>query len=369
MARRVASVLLVAFAMATAGCAQLVPGGFGGDLANGWAHEMVQADASREVNLTGQGVTVGVVDTGVHPEHEAFEGQGIPWRDFVNARSDAYDDGGHGTHVSGLAVAGDTGGFSGPNIRGIAPGAELVHAKAIKGDGEGSGGDVADAISWMIDEGVDVIVLSLGQQPSLLPIGDAVEDEVNRALDQGIVVVAAAGNAQDGTSGEDCEVSSPATVPLVIAVGAVDEEGQLAPFSCTGGDREGPLGLQPREDPNKKPELAAPGVSLVGAWPDRLCGDQVSEYCVLSGTSQATPIVGGIVALLLEDHPDLKQGDRDTIEHIKQALTLTADKPGFQGHHARYGYGIPQAEDAREWLHQHEMSTDDGGVVPGLPVP
>ncbi len=368
MGSRARLVFLVAVAMALAGCAQLVPGG-DDRLANGWAHEMVQADALRDEGLTGEGVTIGIVDTGVHVDHPAFADHQVPWLDVVNDRPEPYDDGGHGTHVSGLAVAQETRGFAGPNVMGIAPGADLVHAKAIRGDGGGDGPDVAEAIDWMVEQRVDVLVLSLGQQPRLLPIGDAVEDAVNDALDEGIVVVAAAGNARDGDTGRDCNLSSPATVPLVIAVGAVDDEGEIARFSCTGGDRHGPLGVQQRGDPNKKPEVSAPGVGLVGAWPERVCGNQVSEYCVLSGTSQATPIVGGIVALLLEANPELKSGDRATVEHVKEAFMMTAKKQGFDGHHDRYGYGIVQGADALTWLEQHEVNRDGGGGLPSLPLP
>jgi len=374
MASRALTTLLVAACLATAGCAQVLPDqvrdSVDGDLANGWAHGMVQADALREDGLTGQGVTVGVVDTGVGVSHEAFRERTVPWKDYVNDQPEPYDDGGHGTHVSGMAVAKSTGGFTGPNVKGIAPGADLVHAKAIEGNGEGSGSDVADAIDWTVDRGVDVLVLSLGGTPSGLPLQDATESAVQDAVDQGVVVVAAAGNAGQGESGEDCQVATPATVKGAIAVGAVREDRQIAEFSCSGGSGGGgPLGVQEREDPHRKPELSAPGVELVGAWPERTCGEPNAKYCVLSGTSQATPIVGGLVALLLEEHPDLKRGDRDTVYHVKRALAETADKPGFSGHHKRYGYGIPQGEAASTWIANNEVQQDDGGLpgVPNLP--
>lgn len=371
MAPRVRLAVLVAVCMATAGCAQLIPDGVrdqvNGGLENAWAHEMVQADQLREdEGLTGAGVTIGVVDTGVGADHEAFRGVDVTWRDFVNGNAEPYDDGGHGTHVSGMALARSTGGLTGPNIQGIAPEAELVHAKAIEGNGEGSGSDVADAINWAVDQGVHVLVLSLGGQPSALPLQDRTENAVQNAVDQGVVVVAAAGNAEQGQSGKDCSVTSPATMKGVIAVGAVRKDRQIAEFSCTGGSSSGPLGVQQREDPNKKPELSAPGVKLVGAWPERACGQPGAEYCVLSGTSQATPIVGGLVAQLLEEHSDLKRADRDTVTHIKRALTQTADKPGFSGHHDRYGYGIPQGTEALDWLASNDVQRSNDGI-PDLP--
>lgn len=367
--------ILVAVLVLTTGCAQLLPDSIrdsvNGGLANGWAHEMVEADTLREDDgLTGQGVTIGVVDTGVGTGHEAFRGMEVTWKDFVNGQSSPYDDGGHGTHVSGMALARSTGGFTGPNVEGIAPGADLVHAKAIEGGGSGDGTDVANAIDWTVQQGVDVLVLSLGGEPRTLPLESETETAVEDAVDQGVVVIAAAGNADDGESGENCQVSSPATMSGVIAVGAVDEDKNIARFSCSGGSTSGPLDLQQREDPNKKPEVTAPGVQLVGPWPDRSCvpdDPEPRQYCVLSGTSQATPIVGGVVALLLEEHPDLKRGDRDTVTHIKRALTETAEKQGFSGHHARYGYGIVQAEAALNWLENNDVQARDDGPLPSLP--
>lgn len=369
MQQRARLCLVVTVALLAAGCTQSLPGQGEDGLANAWAHEAVQADQMRKRGLSGQGVSLAVVDTGVGAEHPAFGNISVMWRDFVNGQKAPYDDHGHGTHVSSLALARGTSSFTGPNIKGIAPGAEMINAKAIKGNGEGGdAGDVADAIDWSVRKGADVLVLSLGQRPSLLPIGNQVEDAVSRALDEGVVVVAAAGNAGEGESGEDCSVSSPATIPLVIAVGAIDQEGQIAKFSCKGSQSRGPAGLMQREDPNKKPELTAPGVKLVGAWPGRPCGQQPADYCVSSGTSQATPIVGAIVAMLLEENPDLARQDRDTIRHIKRSLAQTAEKVGFNGHHSRYGYGVVQGSAALTWLEQNEMESG-GGPLPPPPVP
>lgn len=367
MVSRPSVVAALTVAIVAAGCLQGLPGVGNGGQANAWAHEMVQADDMRADGLDGDRVVLAVVDTGVDASHEAFRNTSIVWKDFVNGQAEPYDDHGHGTHVSGLAVASSTEGVGRAHIEGIAPAAKLVHAKAIRGDGSGANAqNVADAIDWTTRQGTDVLVLSLGQAPRLLPIGNAVEDAVGRALNAGVVVVASAGNAESG-SGQDCQVSSPATVPLVIAVGAVDENRSIARFSCSGGSGTGPLGVQERQHPNKKPEVTAPGVQLVGAWPGRACAGRSADYCVLSGTSQAAPIVGGLVAMMLEENPDLQREDRDTVRHIKEALRRTADKVSFSGHHNRYGYGIAQGNDALAWLANNEPSTG-GGPVPWPPT-
>jgi serine protease AprX len=315
---------------------------------------MTQADELQERNLTGASVGLAVVDSGVAADHRAYEGVTVRWKDFVNGQPEPYDDDGHGTHVSGLAVAQGQGGFNSPDVQGVAPGSKLYHAKSIEASGDSRASDVASGIDWAVDKGADVLVLSLGERPRLVDINQDLENSVSRALDRGVVVVAAAGNAGQGESGKDCQVTSPANMKLVIAVGAVDRNKSIAPFSCKGGSSSGPLGLQQREDPNKKPEVSAPGVQLIGPWPSRECAGRAdAKYCVLSGTSQATPIVGGIVALLLEEHPDMQRDGRDAIRDIKRALTQTAEKPNFAGHHDRYGYGIVQGADALDWLNRN----------------
>lgn len=353
-ARGLLTVLLVA-TVALAGCTQLINDATG-QPSNTWALEMTGASTLHERGLTGQGVKVAIVDTGVQTSHQEFEDMPgrIQWGDVVNNRDEPYDDAGHGTHVTGIVFAQGNGGLQAPLTEGVAPGADMIHIKAIPGgpNSQGSDGDVADAIDMAVQQGAHVLVLSLGSEPSLIPLGQETENAVSRAIEEGVVVVAAAGNAnpEEGEdSGEDCTVKSPASMRRVIAVGAVDRAATLASFSCSGDNSGGPLGLMQPEDPNKKPELVAPGVQIIGPWPSRDCAGQVSRYCVLSGTSQAAPYVGGIVALLLEEHPELQRKGPDQVHRIKRILTETAqERAGQSGHDDRYGYGLVRADRALE---------------------
>lgn len=350
MSRRALAWLVVA-TLLVSGCTSQLQDTFHSQASNDWAKEMTQVDQLAEQGLTGDGVRLAVVDSGVAADHREYEGVTVRWKDFVNDRSQPYDDDGHGTHVSGLALAQGAGGLNSPDVTGVAPDASLLHAKAIKAAGDSQASDVADGVDWAVQNGADVLVLSLGSRPSVIDINQDLRNSVDSALSEGVVVVAAAGNAQQGESGKDCQVTSPADMDLVIAVGAVDRNRSIAKFSCSGGQGTGPLGLQERQDPNKKPELTAPGVQLLGPWPSRNCAGRAdAKYCILSGTSQAAPIVGGIVALMLEENPDMQRQGKETIREIKTALTETAAEPGFDGHHPRYGYGIVQAADALEAL-------------------
>lgn len=342
--------LLVA-SLALAGCTDVVDD-VTGRASNDWAHAMTGAAALRDQGLTGAGVKVAVVDTGLAHDHPEFAGLTLGWSDVINGRPEPYDDDGHGTHVAGLVVAQENGGNLDPQVLGIAPGAQILAVKGVPGGGEGTGGDVARAIDRAVDMGAHVLVLSLGGGTGLPILGQQVERSVERAIDKGVVVVAAAGNAGEDASGSSCTVTSPGSVPRVIAVGAVDSDRRIAEFSCAGENEGGPVGLGAPEDPNKKPELVAPGVALIGPWPGTNCAGRGSEYCVLSGTSQATPIVGGIVALLLEAKPELKRRDAATVERIKEALVSSAEPLAGQDtpHDDRYGYGLVRGDRALDAL-------------------
>lgn len=299
-----------------------------------WAFSMTEASSLQGEGLDGSGVRVCIVDTGIDLTHPDLRHVNVVgWRDFVNGRSQAYDDEGHGTAMAGIILARG-------RLHGVAPEADLIAVKAIGASGSGGDQGIANAVDFCTDpdengdpaDGADVISLSLGgdSHPAL---GTRTEGAVNRALDLGILVIAAAGN--DGQA-DDGDVESPASVPRVIAVGAVDSRGRIAPFSSIGANLTG-IPAQPRLDPNRKPELAAPGVEIATT----LGG---SAYALVSGTSPAAALVSGIVLLLLERHPSYKRNPSGILQ-FKRALMEAALPVEGQDllHDAHYGYGIPQA--------------------------
>jgi serine protease AprX len=315
---------------------------------NGWAVEITQINELHEKGLTGKGIIIGIVDTGIQANHSEFnDAKIIAWHDYVNEKQEPYDDNGHGTHVAGIISARGSwsGLFHGVKLKGIAPNAELVVVKAIPKNESGNDGTVADGINFCVDKGADIICLSLGGK-KLSSIGNRAERACKNAIKKGVFVVAAAGN--DGGNSKD--VSSPSCVDLVISIGAVDRRGHIANFSSRGNNGEGTI--DPRDDrkyPNKKPELVAPGVDIISCWNE-------NGYAKASGTSQAVPFVCGIIALLLESHPEYERngakGGEKAVEKFKEIFARTAEKSPWQGdgHNDRYGYGIIQGLNAYEEL-------------------
>jgi subtilisin family serine protease len=224
-------------------------------------------------------------------------------------------------------------------LRGVAPEADLIAVKAIGASGSGGDQGISEAVDFCADpnrdgdpaDGADVISLSLGGESRPI-IGTRTEDAVNRAMDLGILVVASAGN--DGQS-DDGDVESPASVARVIAVGAVDSRGLIAPFSSMGATSGG-LPPIPRQDPNKKPEVVAPGVQIATLL-------NADAYARVSGTSPATALVSGIVALLLQSHPGYRHNPTG-VGPFKDALRVGALRVEGQSvpHDPHYGYGIVQ---------------------------
>ncbi len=294
-----------------------------------WAYEMTQITDLHARGLDGSGITVCIVDTGIDLTHpELQNAKLVQWRDFVNGGAEPYDDEGHGTAMAGII-------FARGRLKGVAPNANLIAVKAISSSGSGGDTQVASAVTFCMDpdgdgdstdDGAHVISLSLGGRAHPF-LGSATEDAVGRALARGGIVVAAAGN--DGQD-DDGEVESPASVPRVIAVGAVDRLGVVASFSSAG--RNGVF----RTDPNKKPEVVAPGVEIATVLTD-------GRYGYVLGTSPAAALVSGIVALLLqpEDHAFYRHNP-SAILPFKSALMDAAVEGQQLPHDDHYGYGIVQ---------------------------
>jgi serine protease AprX len=292
------------------------------------------------LGVTGAGVGVATIDSGVNPWHEDLEGRVVHFADFVNAQTQPYDDYGHGTHVAGI-IAG-SGQNSNGMRRGVAPGAHLIVLKALDTTGNGFTSNVIAAIDYAIANRAryNIRVLNLSVAAGVYESfnKDPLTLAAKRAVDSGIVVVAAAGNRGRDASGQPQYggIASPGNAPWVLTVGATNDLGTtnraddvVATFSSRGPS---PI------DETAKPDLVAPGVNiestadpssaLFAANPlSRLWGSirtGSEPYLSLTGTSMAAPVVAGAIALMLEANAAL------TPNAVKAILEYTAE--------ARSGY-------------------------------
>ncbi len=309
-----------------------------------WAYEDSNIYALQDIGdgLSGAGVGVCIVDTGIEIGHPAFEHMNLSgYKDFISNDNDNVQDRGidkHGTMMAGILV-------SKGRFTGAAPNVDLYVAAALDEDGQTrSESVVATAIRWCWSEmGADIISLSLGGEPNHEnPLSSQTASAVSDALDNGVFVVAAAGN-----SGEEgaTDVSVPANVQGVIAVGAVDENRQLWSQTAIGASTEGSDGEE-RVYPHQKPEVSAPGVGIVSTSDP----DKTVAYSESSGTSDSTVFVVGALALILERHGEelTRNGldnSRDNINLVKGALAESCQRGPNQDtdHHPRYGYGTLDA--------------------------
>ncbi len=338
---------------------------------------------------TGKGVGIAIIDTGIYPHPDlTYPHHRISaFKDFVHDKSIPYDDNGHGTHVAGDAAGS---GFLSDGVhRGTAPDANLIGVKVLDRYGRGSTSRILQGLNWAVENkaryNIRVINLSLGTgDPAARTANDPIRKAVERATEEGIVVVVSAGNQgpQPGT------ITSPADSPSVITVGAVDdrntptvEDDRIPSFSSRG------------EPGSQKPDLVAPGEAIIGpnspnsrlettakkytdvhktlGWMKKLSDEELvnvpeptlrmiglngasvqrfhrspgharreldrlletterlpmvqSDYIGMPGTSMAAPIVSGVVAQMLEANPGLSPAE------VKEILLESATPiPGYQ---------------------------------------
>jgi len=305
--------------------------------------------AREELGVSGRGVGVAIIDSGITNWHDdlylARYGRSTRvahFRDFtqeataVRSSAEAYDDFGHGTHVAGI-VSG-TGYDSGGRRRGIAPSAHLVGLKVLDRDGHGHVSDVIAALDYAVaiheSYGIRVVNLSVGSGVFESYWLDPLTLAAKRAVDAGIVVVAAAGNLGLDEQGrvQFGGITSPGNAPWVLTVGATSHQGTtVRSDDAVGGfSSRGPTWI----DFSAKPDIVAPGVGIESlSDPSSTLYHQLPEYLLagtvdlpyepyisLSGTSMATPVVAGTVALMLEANPSL------TPNAVKAILQYTAQE-------------------------------------------
>ncbi|SDI63446.1 S8 family serine peptidase [Alteribacillus bidgolensis] len=283
-----------------------------------WGLDQVNAPNAWDESVTGAGVDVAVIDTGISTSHPSLDVDG--GYSAVDYTDSYDDDNGHGTHAAGIIGANQP--ESG--LLGVAPEADLFAVKVLDENGNGSLTQMLDGIEWAIEEEMSVINMSFGT----LTDSNAMKSMVDKAYENDIIVAAASGNRGESSTSSN-RVEYPARYDSVIAVGAVDENNERAFFSASG----------------EAVELAAPGVDIVSTYTD-------STYGPLSGTSMATPFVAGAFALLKEAYPE------KGAEALRTILQEEAKDLGEPGRDPRYGYGLLQIPDFSD------ASVDDNKSIP-----
>jgi subtilisin family serine protease len=303
----------------------------------------------------GAGVTIAVIDTGVDGSHPDLTGTVVGGTDVsgvgsANGQKPVGTDSEHGTMVASLLAGHGNGPGNVDGVLGVAPAAKLLSVSVGLGVGAtGSDDQIAQAVRWSADHGANIINMSLTRNTLDWP--PSWDDAFLYAMKKGVIIVAAAGNRGSGTT----EVGAPATMPGVVVVAGVDQNGNASFDASSQG-----ITLS----------VAAPSEALVGAAPG-------GGYYQWAGTSGATPLVAGVLALIEASHPKLSAGN------VINRLTATATA---KGNAIVYGSGLMNAaaavtaqvptvnaDPARElenWIRLNRRATASPSPVPtAVPPP
>jgi subtilisin family serine protease len=287
-----------------------------------------QLQDSNGTNLTGEGIKIAIIDTGVDytlkdlgncSPKKFMRGncsKVIGGYDYVNMDNDPMDDMGHGTHVAAIAAGNGT-------LKGVAPNAKILAYKVMDYTGGGYDSDIINGIEQAVEDGADIISMSLGSVYCYFD--DPLNVAVDEAVDAGVTVVVAAGNSGPFLY----SIGDPGCDLKAITVGAACKPSQFGNASATDYCTTSMVAEFSSLGPARiyqKPDVIAPGVlicaqatnDILEEYPNRTCLD--SSHIAMSGTSMATPHVAGAVALIKQKHPSW------TPEQIKAALKYTATK-------------------------------------------
>lgn len=267
-----------------------------------WGIGKINSPTAWRSNLTGKGIKISVVDTGIDTGHVDLRIAG--GTSVVSYTTSYNDDNGHGTHVTGIIGALN----NNVGTVGVAPDADIYAVKVLDETGAGFLSDIIKGIDWSITNKMDIINLSLGsEEPSL-----SLQSIVKKAYDNGILVVASSGNS--GSSPTLNTMNYPAQYNSVISVGAVDSSLKVANFSSSGPTLE----------------TTAPGVNILSTYKE-------NSYEILSGTSMAAPYVTGNLALIKQANPEA------SVDQLRTLLQNNVLDLGDFGRDHLYGYGFIQS--------------------------
>ncbi|WP_421383803.1 S8 family peptidase [Bacillus salacetis] len=291
--------------------------------------DMVQAPQLWKAGVKGNGVTIAVLDTGCDLNHEELQGRVVGKRNFTDDddsdEENVTDYNGHGTHVAGTIAANE----NGQGVIGVAPEASLLIIKVLAGEqGSGRYDWIVDGIQYAIDQGVDVISMSLGGPADYPPL----QKVIKQAVDKNISVVCAAGNEGDEDADTD-EFSYPACYNEVISVGAIDFDRKSSYFTNS----------------NNEVDLVAPGEKILSTIPG-------GKYAKFSGTSMAAPHVSGalaLVKLLEESNFDRKLSECELYAQlVRRTIPLSYPK-SLEGNGLLY---LTAPDLLMEYLQQKQLS-------------
>lgn len=252
----------------------------------------------------GEGIKIGIIDTGIDLYHEDLVGRTAEYYNFTNSNpKDITDENGHGTHVAGIIAANR----NKIGVVGVAPKCTLYIAKAFSKDGDGDNINISNALKWLMSKNVNIINMSFTTKN----YNSDFEYYIKKCYSQGIICVCAAGN-----SGKNSDIEYPARFPETISVTAVDINKNITNFSSRG----------------ERADIAAPGNNILSTFPNNM-------YTTLSGTSMAAPLITGAVALL--QGKALKRFGRFLKPNeVSLIMDIYADDLGTKGKDNSYGYGL-----------------------------
>lgn len=287
--------------------------------------ELVGASYAYGLGCQGEGVGVAVLDSGVDALHPDLRGRVAYAYNFINHTEDAGDDCGHGTHICG--IIGGTGVASGGKYQGLAPRCHFVSLKVLDRMGNGSSRSVIEALHWLILHGseyrVRLINISVGSTKEDFTTKSGLLEAVEEAWDAGFVICAAAGNRGP----ERSSITAPGTSARVITVGCSDDNRVV---QVMGRRKVHYSGRGPTQECVCKPDVTAPGAYLISCnagW--RRKG--ANAYTTKSGTSMATPVVAGCLALMLGREPKLSN------KEVKLRLRDSCKDLGFPRNQQGWG--------------------------------
>ena len=315
-----------------------------------WGIKELRIPELWDLGLTGKGVKIGVLDTGVYGEHRALKNR---VKDFVLIdqfgtikrlqNNDTFDSGRHGTHVCGT-IAGGTDLKTNAKI-GVAPNADLYVASVLTG--RSTLDTLFSGIGWCVQKGVRVINMSLGlsmYEPNLAQICKQLLFKYN------ILTVAAIGNENHGNS------SSPGNTEYALGVGAVSSGYRRAlsvAYFSSGASLISNEDIDGTNPIINKPDITAPGVEIYSCVPpeERISG--VYEYAYFNGTSMACPHISGVAALIIQKNPEVSG------KTLFDAIIKTADYKGQgKGPDNRWGNGFINPKKMLKYLEDNDWSID-----------